>query len=129
MPNHYLTKSYLVGTVAALTVLATPAKSQTSEADRLQKLEQAVQQLQERNAQLESEVKSLKADRNAASAAAPPAQGATRRKVAYDGKTYIEKSVPVEKSSADKWKLSLPLTELEIYGDARLRYEYRGGQG
>jgi hypothetical protein len=37
--------------------------------------------------------------------------------------------VPVEKSAADKWKISNVLTELEIYGDARLRYEYRAGQG
>jgi len=29
---------------------------------------------------------------------------------------------------AGKWKMSTPITELEIYGDARLRYEYRGGE-
>src|SRR5215813_9331914 len=28
-------------------------------------------------------------------------------------------------TSAGKWKLSTPLTELELYGDARLRYEIR----
>src|SRR5205814_5002468 len=26
------------------------------------------------------------------------------------------------------WKLSSPITEIELYGDARMRYEYRGGQ-
>jgi hypothetical protein len=31
-------------------------------------------------------------------------------------------------TSAGKWKLSTPITELELYGDARMRYEYRGGQ-
>jgi hypothetical protein len=31
-------------------------------------------------------------------------------------------------TSAGKWKLSVPITELELYGDARLRYEYRGGE-
>ena len=31
-------------------------------------------------------------------------------------------------TSAGKWKLSTPITELELYGDARLRYEYRGGR-
>jgi hypothetical protein len=31
-------------------------------------------------------------------------------------------------TSAGKWKMSAPITELELYGDARLRYEYRGGQ-
>src|SRR6202023_2382753 len=27
-----------------------------------------------------------------------------------------------------KWKLSTPITELELYGDIRLRYQYNGGQ-
>jgi Putative porin len=31
-------------------------------------------------------------------------------------------------TSAGKWKLATPITELELYGDARLRYEYRGGR-
>jgi hypothetical protein len=31
-------------------------------------------------------------------------------------------------SAAGKWKLSSPITEIEIYGDARMRYEYRGGE-
>jgi len=31
-------------------------------------------------------------------------------------------------TSAGKWKLSTSLTELELYGDARVRYEYRGGR-
>src|SRR5438477_1004073 len=31
-------------------------------------------------------------------------------------------------TSAGKWKLSNPNTELELYGDARVRYEYRGGE-
>src|SRR5437773_7655176 len=31
-------------------------------------------------------------------------------------------------TSAGKWKLSTPITELELYGDARLRYEYRSGR-
>jgi hypothetical protein len=31
-------------------------------------------------------------------------------------------------SSAGKWKLSAPITELELYGDARFRYEIRNGE-
>jgi len=31
-------------------------------------------------------------------------------------------------TSAGKWKLSTPITELELYGDARLRYQYNGGR-
>src|SRR5438270_221001 len=30
-------------------------------------------------------------------------------------------------TSGGKWKLSSPITELELYGDVRVRYEYRGG--
>jgi hypothetical protein len=31
-------------------------------------------------------------------------------------------------TSAGKWKLSTPITELELYGDARVRYEIRSGE-
>jgi Putative porin len=31
-------------------------------------------------------------------------------------------------TAAGKWKLSAPITELELYADTRLRYEYRGGR-
>ena len=31
-------------------------------------------------------------------------------------------------TAAGKWKLSAPITELELYGDARLRYEVRTGE-
>src|SRR5204863_6594958 len=31
-------------------------------------------------------------------------------------------------SSASKWKLSTPIIELELYGDARVRYEIRNGE-
>src|SRR2546430_17549613 len=34
----------------------------------------------------------------------------------------------VSETSGGKWKLSSPITELELYGDARVRYEYRGGR-
>src|SRR6478672_10141005 len=31
-------------------------------------------------------------------------------------------------TSAGKWKLSTPITEIELYGDIRLRYQYNGGE-
>jgi hypothetical protein len=116
------------GSLAAIILLAAPRLgAQTlSESERLQKLERAVEQLQKRNAELEQEVSSLK--KQATSVAAAPAEGPTKTKVTWDGKTYVEKSVPVEKPAYEKWKLSNPLTELELYGDVRLRYEYRGGR-
>jgi hypothetical protein len=36
--------------------------------------------------------------------------------------------VPLTKTAAEKWKLSTPITELELYGDARFRYEIRNGE-
>ncbi len=117
------------GVVVSLLLLAAipPLAAETpSDADRLQKLEQAVSQLQKRNAELEQEVSSLK--KHAEPASAVLAEGKTKTQVTYDGKTYVEKTVPVEKSSADKWKLSTSITEMELYGDMRLRYEYRGGR-
>src|SRR5947207_15970667 len=127
MFNHFI-RNTTAGVAATACLLAHPVKSQTDESDRLQKLEQAVQELQQRNAQLEAEVKNLKKDRDAFASAAP-AEGPTKKKVTYDGKTYVEKEVPVEKSATDKWKLSLPLTELELFADVRLRYEYPAGEG
>jgi hypothetical protein len=35
---------------------------------------------------------------------------------------------PVATSSSEKWKLSTPITELELFGDVRLRYEIRNGE-
>ena len=115
-------------TFAAILFLAVrPLAAETSpESDRLDKLERAVEQLQKRNAELETEVRSLK--KRTVLAPAAPAEGPTKTQTTYDGKTYVEKSVPVEKASADKWKLSTPLTELELYGDARVRYEHRSGR-
>ena len=114
--------------LTATLVLPMPrASGETStEAERLQKLEQAVQQLQERNAQLEAEIKNLKV--RSTSVAAPPAEGPAKTKVYSDGKNYVEKSVPVEKQPKNPWKLSSSITELELFGDVRLRYDYREGQ-
>src|SRR5262249_7279979 len=98
----------------------------SSESERLEKLERAVEQLQQRNAELEKEVSTLR--KQTAAAPATPAEGPTKTQTTYDGKTYVEKSVPIEKSSASKWKLCEHITELELFGDVRLRYEYRGGE-
>src|SRR4030088_594843 len=34
----------------------------------------------------------------------------------------------VSTTPGGKWKLSTPITELELYGDIRLRYQYNGGE-
>jgi hypothetical protein len=110
---------------AVVSLAAQPLRAQGSDAERLQKLEQAVNQLQKRNAELEQEVSGLKKRTSWAPVAG---EGKTKTEVTYDGKTYVEKSVPVEKPSEDKWKLSSSISELELYGDVRLRYQYNGGR-
>ena len=85
-----------------------------------------LQELKREVAELKQEVNSLK--KHPAPASVVAGEGKTKTEVAYDGKTYVEKSVPVEKSTADKWKLSTSITEMELYGDIRLRYQYNGGE-
>src|SRR5882762_6095838 len=109
---------------AVLSLAAQPVRAQ-SDADRLQKLEQAVNQLQKRNAELEQEVSGLK--KRTAWEPVVGAEGKGKTEVTSDGKTYVEKFVP-QLASAEKWKLSPWITELELFGDLRLRYEYRGGR-
>jgi len=40
----------------------------------------------------------------------------------------VELTKQVSETSSGKWKLSSPITEIELYGDTRVRYEYRGGR-
>ena len=96
-----------------------------SDSARIEKLERAVETLQQQNADLKAEVNSLKGH----SMSSPIIEGKTKTQVTSDGKNYVETVVPASAlESAEKWKLSPALTELELYGDLRLRYEYRGGQ-
>jgi putative porin len=39
-----------------------------------------------------------------------------------------ELSKEMASTAAGKWKLSTPINEIELYGDARMRYEYRAGR-
>src|ERR1700757_2300756 len=108
---------------AMFSLVAQPLRAQSEDA-RIEKLERAVELLEKQNAELKAEVSSLKKQ----SVSGPIIEGKTKTEVTYDGKTYVEKVVPAEKSSADKWKLSTSITELELYGDVRLRYQYNGGR-
>jgi putative porin len=116
-----------VSLAATISLAAQPLKAQAaSDAERIEKLERAVEALQKRNADLEAEVSGLK--KHAASAPVVAGEGPTKTEITYDGKTYVEKTVPLEKSAADKWKLSTSIIEMELYGDARLRYQYNSGE-
>src|SRR5947207_6784440 len=81
---------------AILSLAAQPLRAQGSDAERLQKLEQAVGQLQRRNAELEQEVSGLK--KRTSWAPVVGAEGKTKTEVTYDGKTYVEKAVVEEKA-------------------------------
>ena len=105
--------------VAIVSLAAQPLRAQTSSES------QQIQELKREIAELKQEVNSLKKHEGPAYVAG---EGPTKTEVVYDGKTYVEKSVPLEKSAADKWKLSTSITEMEIYGDVRLRYQYNGGE-
>jgi phosphate-selective porin OprO/OprP len=75
--------------VAIISFAAQSAGAQTaSQAERLEKLEHAVEQLQKRNAELEQEIGSLKKQ-----AAVAPEGKMKKTKVTYDGKAYVEKAV------------------------------------
>jgi hypothetical protein len=111
--------------IALMTAQSLRAQA-SSDSARLDKLEHAVEFLEKQNAELKAEVSSLK--KHSAPAHAVAGEGPTKTEVTYDGKTYVEKTVPVEKSSADKWKLSTSVTEMELYGDIRVRYQYNGGE-
>src|SRR5262249_41385975 len=109
--------------IALLTPQLLRAQS-PSDTARIEKLERAVELLEKQNVELKAEVSSLKKY----SISGSIVEGKTKTQVTYDGKTYVEKVIPAQKSSADKWKLSTSVSELELFGDVRLRYEYRGGR-
>ena len=109
------------GSLAAIISLAAqPLWAQTSSESK------EIEELKREVAELKQEVNSLK--KHEASQPSGVPGGPTKTEIVYDGKTYVEKSVPLEKSAADIWKLSSSLTELELYGDVRLRYQYNSGE-
>ena len=118
--NKLIFRAAGAGLAAIVSLAAQTLWAQTSsESEQIQELRREV-------AELKQEVASLKKHEAAEPSAIPG--GPTKSEISYDGKTYVEKSVPVEKSAADKWNLSTSITELELYGDVRLRYNYVGGE-
>ena len=107
--------------LAALISLAVqPLRAQpSSESKEIEELKREV-------AELKREVSSLK--KQALPGPVVAGEGKTKTEITYDGKTYVEKSVPVTTPTADKWKLSTSISEMELYGDVRLRYQYNGGR-
>src|SRR5216117_3669724 len=77
--------------IAFLTTQQLRAES-SSDTARIEKLERAVELLAKQNAELQAEIKSLKKE----TASVP--DGKFKKKVTYDGKTYVEKAVVEEKA-------------------------------
>src|SRR5213594_2901236 len=80
--------------LAAVALLAAqPLRAESSsDTTRIEKLERAVELLAKQNAELKAEIKSLKKE------TASVSDGKFKKKVTYDGKTYVEKAVVEEKA-------------------------------
>jgi cell division protein FtsB len=107
--NCFLWSASVVALLLFLAAIPPLVAETPSDAERLQKLEQAVSQLQKRNAELEREVAGLK--KRTSWTPVVGAEGKTKAEVTSDGKTYVEKLVP-DLASAEKWKLFPASTEL-----------------
>src|SRR6187551_3450061 len=69
-----------------------PLLAADSDSERLERLERAVQLLQQRNAELEKEVAGLKAAKKSSAIAKAPATPASDGKSTSEGKTVVEKT-------------------------------------
>lgn len=99
-----------------------PLAAQTSsESERLEKLERAVEQLQKRNVELEQEVKSLK--KRTAFAPEIDANGNKKPKVASDGKTYVERSGATEEKKPVYAVARGPEIKLTLGGFIQMNFE------
>ena len=90
--NKFVLRAAGVGLAAVASITAQPLRPESSsESARIDKLERAVELLEKQNAELKAEVNSLKTKQ-----AAYPPEGKLKKKVTYDGKTYVEKAVVEE---------------------------------
>jgi phosphate-selective porin OprO and OprP len=106
-------------TLGALSIRPLGAET-SSESERLEKLERAVKQLQERNAELEQEVRSLKKQ-----AAVEPEYDANgnKRPAVSDGKTLLEKPIVEEEKKPVYVLQSGPELKLTLGGYIQMNFE------
>jgi phosphate-selective porin OprO and OprP len=109
-----------ISVVVSILLLTTiqPLAAET-DSKRLEKLEQAVEQLQKRNAELEAEVSSLKKQ----TAAVP--EGKIKTKAFHDGKSYVEKAV-VEEEKPPIFVVPRA-SELKLVLGGYIQANYEGG--
>jgi phosphate-selective porin len=109
------------GSLAAIILLAAPSlrAQASSESERLQKLERAVEQLQKRNAELEQEVSGLKKQ----SALATEVGARMKTKIMSDGKSYVEKAVVEEEKLPVYVQQRGPELKLVLGGYIQVNFE------
>ena len=94
-----------------------------NEAERLERLERAVELLQKRNAELEAEVKSLKKERSSAKAPAPLAEEKRSRFAPENKSAVIEKTETVEEQKPVYVIEGGPELKLTLGGFIQMQYE------
>src|SRR5437764_720692 len=106
--------------VAAIVLLTTQQLRAESSSDtaRIEKLERAVELLEKQNAELKTEVSSLKSKQ-----AAYPPEGKLKKKVTYDGKTYVEKAVVEEEKLPVYVRQSGSELKLVLGGYVQINFE------
>jgi phosphate-selective porin OprO and OprP len=93
--TRFILRAASANLTAIVLLTAQPLCAETlSESKRIEKLERAVEQLQQRNAQLEQEISNLK--KQEAFAPEVDANGNQKPKVVSDGKRYVEKNAVEE---------------------------------
>jgi phosphate-selective porin OprO/OprP len=117
------TVTLIITAIFALGTLSIqPLAAQTSsESERLEKLERAVEQLQKRNAELEQEVRSLK--KQTSFAPEYDANGNKKPKAVSDGKTLLEKPVAAEEKKPVYVMPGGPEYKLTLGGYIQMNFE------
>lgn len=116
-----VSRAVLFGLLGSNFLTMQPVWAETaSDSERIGKLERAVEQLQQRNAQLEAEVKTLKRQQGAM-ASAPPAHGPTKTEVT--GKTYVEKTSATEEKPKIYAEARGPEMKLVLGGVIQANFE------
>ena len=106
---------------------AQPLRAQSaSETARIEKLEQRGGNTAKTKRTIESRSQQL--EKAPCALAAVLAKGKQKRKSFMTERIMSKKWSPWRSRAADKWKLSTSITEMELYGDIRLRYQYNGGE-
>ena len=124
--NKFILRAAGAGLAAIVSLAAQPLKAQaSSDADRLRNSSALSRHCNNAMPSWNPRSPDSRRQRNAF-AAQPAPEGKMKTVSTTDGKKYVEKLVP--DWGAEKWKLFPALTELELYGDLRLRYDYRGGR-